>query len=177
MNIYITDLILWIEIGYSMPSSDLSGLIGKHVMYTYSNGWQYEVFYKNYGTVDYRVVSGLVGGRLVKGQKVDMRQLAKGEQRYMVNWTEPTGTCVSKVVDMEKREVHSVIFFPRWVADVPNKTVCFQNDHLDLMRSYRDAGPTYPIHVVNEYGRMYYIEDCDPDDDHVISYTANSFTT
>lgn len=156
-----------VEEAISLPKWDLRGLVGKHIKYTYNNGWQYELYYKNADTIDYRVLSGRVGGRWVKDQKVHMRHL--GEQRYMVNWTEPTGTCVSKVVDMEKREINSVIFFPRWVTNDPNKTIIFQNDHLDLMLLYRDAGPTYPIDVINESGRMDFVEDSGLDNDKVIS--------
>ncbi|STU91753.1 phenolic acid decarboxylase [Klebsiella pneumoniae] len=30
----------------------------------------------------------------------------------------------------------------------PEKTICFQNDHIPLMNSYRDAGPAYPTEVM-----------------------------
>lgn len=29
--------------------------------------------------------------------------------------------------------------------------MCFQNEQLDQMRSYRDEGPTYPIYEVSEF--------------------------
>ena len=33
---------------------DLSGFIGKHLVYTYDNGWNYEIYVKNGHTLDYR---------------------------------------------------------------------------------------------------------------------------
>ncbi|MCO5564286.1 hypothetical protein L7F22_017946 [Adiantum nelumboides] len=165
------------------PDWDLSRLVGKHVAYTYSNGWEYEVYYKNEDTIDYRVRSGLVGGRMVKGQKVQVKGLLSAPSTvreevhptsnqhpatYMVSWTEPTGTCVSQVVDFDSRTVTTAIFFPRWVVDDPSKTVCFQNDHLSLMLSYRDNGPTHPIHLSHLYGQIHLIEDCEPNDEQVI---------
>jgi phenolic acid decarboxylase len=85
-----------------------------------------------------------------------------------VSWTEPTGTSVSLVIDLRHRQVHGVIFFPRWVADDPGRTVCFQNEHLDRMAAYRDAGPTYPIRVVDEFAKITFAERRAPDDDSVI---------
>jgi len=40
---------------------DLSGFVGKHLVYTYDNGWNYEIYVKNENTLDYRIHSGLVG--------------------------------------------------------------------------------------------------------------------
>lgn len=144
------------------------GLIGKHLMYTYGNGWSYEIYYKNENTVDYKVLSGLVGGRCVKDQPVHMHQIDPTRMLYMVSWTEPTGTSVSQVVDLHKLEVHTVIFFPNWVHQNPHKTICFQNDHLDSIASHRESGPTYPIHVVNEYAHIHFCEHPGTNNQHVI---------
>ncbi len=57
---------------------------------------------------------------------------------------EPTGTTVSLAINLERRQLYGTIFFPRWIADEPTKTICYQNQHLDRMRKYRDEGPTYP---------------------------------
>ncbi|MCO5579286.1 hypothetical protein L7F22_033140 [Adiantum nelumboides] len=168
---------------FAEPKWELSGLVGKHVIYTYSHGWEYEVYYKNENTIDYKVRSGLVGGRMVKGQKVGIKGLRGPStilkevhptskqhhyQLYMVSWTEPTGTCVSQVVDLDNREVTTAIFFPQWIIDDPSKTVCFQNDHLGLMLSYRDIGPTHPIHLSHLYGRIHLVEDYQPNNEQVI---------
>ena len=141
-------------------------LLGKHLIYTYDSGWQYELYVKNATTIDYRIHSGPVGGRWVKDQTVHIAQLDSGANT--VSWTEPTGTSVALVVDLEPRQLHGVIFFPRWVWDDPAKTVCFQNDHLDRMTALRDSGPTYPIEVVDETARITFVEQRDTDDDSVI---------
>lgn len=67
--------------------------LGMHFIYTYANGWEYEFYVKNADTVDYRIHSGMVGGRWVKDQKADIVKLTDGV--YKVSWTEPTGTDVS----------------------------------------------------------------------------------
>lgn len=51
------------------------------------------MYVKNDATIDYRIHSGHVGGRWVKGQQVDLVQL--DEASYKLSWTEPTGTCVA----------------------------------------------------------------------------------
>ncbi|KAH7424783.1 hypothetical protein KP509_11G023800 [Ceratopteris richardii] len=88
---------------------------------------------------------------------------------YMISWVEPTGTSVVQVLNLNRREVRTVILFPDWVVKEPLKTVCFQNEHLDLMRSYRDQGPTYPIHPKIMLGRLHFIEHCTLDNEHVIN--------
>ena len=45
---------------------DLAGLIGKHLIYTYDNGWQYEIYVKNATTFSYRIHSGIVSTVAVK---------------------------------------------------------------------------------------------------------------
>ena len=42
---------------------NLQGLVGKHLVYTYDNGWNYEIYVKNDHTMDYRIHSGIVGNR------------------------------------------------------------------------------------------------------------------
>lgn len=69
---------------------DLSGFIGKHLVYTYDNGWKYELYVKNDQILDYRIHSGLVGNRWVKNQQVSVVRV--GESVYKISWTEPTGT-------------------------------------------------------------------------------------
>ena len=44
-------------------------LVGQHFIYTYANGWDYEFYVKNETTMDYRIHSGMVGGRWVKDRK------------------------------------------------------------------------------------------------------------
>jgi hypothetical protein len=49
----------------STQPSELAQFVGKHFIYTYDNGWQYELYVKNAETIDYRIHSGIVGGRWV----------------------------------------------------------------------------------------------------------------
>ncbi|NYH80623.1 phenolic acid decarboxylase [Actinopolyspora biskrensis] len=149
------------------PPQDLTGILGKHFIYTYDNGWRYEMYVKNSTTIDYRIHSGMVGGRWVKDQPVDLVRL--GENSYKVSWNEPTGTSVSVNVLLAERRLHGVIFFPRWVHQHPERTVCFQNDHLDEMTHYRDQGPTYPIYTVPEFAAITFLEDRGENDEHVVA--------
>ncbi|MEU5312613.1 phenolic acid decarboxylase [Streptomyces sp. NPDC021562] len=135
-----------------VPAQDLSAVVGHRFIYTYANGWQYEMYVKNPTTIDYRIHTGMVGGRWVRDQDVDLVMLTPGV--YKVSWTEPTGTSVTVNVLPGERVLHGTIFFPHWVEEHPQRTVLFQNDHLDRMRAYRDAGPTYPIYVVPEFAKI-----------------------
>ncbi|WP_030261769.1 phenolic acid decarboxylase [Streptomyces violens] len=152
---------------HPVPPQDLSGITGKRFIYTYANGWQYEMYVKNAGTIDYRIHTGMVGGRWVKDQAVDLVRL--DEDVYKVSWTEPTGTSVSVTVSPAKRQLHGVIFFPHWVEQHPERTVCFQNDHLDEMAKYRDEGPAYPVYVVPEFAKITLFEHVGEDDESVVA--------
>ena len=145
---------------------NLEGLIGKHLIYTYDNGWQYEIYVKNGQSFSYRIHSGIVGGRWVTDQEAHI--LAVGNDVYKISWDEPTGTTVSLAINLSQRRLYGTIFFPRWVADNPEKTICYQNQHLDLMRKYRDEGPTYPKLVIDESAQITFLEDAGPDRDDVI---------
>ncbi|HEY8719791.1 phenolic acid decarboxylase [Pengzhenrongella sp.] len=147
-------------------TQDLTGIVGLHAIYTYANGWQYELYVKNATTIDYRIHSGMVGGRWVRDQAVDVVRVDDGV--YKIAWTEPTGTSVALDVVPAKRRLHGVIFFPHWVEQHPERTVCFQNDHLAEMARYREAGPAYPVLVVPEFARISFLEDCGPDDESVV---------
>lgn len=151
----------------STKPEELLGFVGKHVIYTYENGWQYEIYIKNAMTVDYRIHSGIVGGRWVRNQKAHIVRLADGV--YKVSWDEPTGTCVSLAFMLEARKTHGTAFFPQWIALEPRKTVCYQNEHLDRMHAYRDAGPTYPKFVLDEFSAITFVEDCGADNESVIA--------
>ncbi|GAA1460326.1 phenolic acid decarboxylase [Williamsia maris] len=156
-----------IDVQNPIPAQDLSGLVGHRFIYTYANSWQYEMYVKNATTIDYRIHTGMVGGRWVKDQEVDLVQL--DDDVFKISWNEPTGTSVVVNVLPGKRRLHGTIFFPKWVEDAGTKTVVFQNDHLDEMRTYRDAGPTYPIYVVPEFAAITLFENVGIDDESVIS--------
>lgn len=159
----------------STKPDELTDFLGRHFIYTYDNGWQYELYIKNASTIDYRIHSGIVGGRWVRDQKAHIVRLASSVVK--ISWDEPTGTCVSVAFNVNERLVHGVIFFPRWVADNPGKTVCFQNNHLEEMLKFRDEGPTYPKLVVDEFASITFIEDCGIDNDDVISCSAKQLPT
>ena len=151
----------------STKPDEISSFVGKHFIYTYDNGWQYELYVKNDRTIDYRIHSGMVGGRWVRDQVAHIVRLS--DEVYKISWDEPTGTCVSVAFNLSERSIHGVIFFPRWVANDPKRTVCFQNDHLDKMRTFRDAGPTYPKLVIDEFASVTFMETCEPNDETVIN--------
>ncbi|CAK7283986.1 phenolic acid decarboxylase [Streptomyces misionensis] len=150
-----------------VPPQDLSGIVGHRFIYTYANGWQYEMYVKNATTIDYRIHSGMVGGRWVKDQEVDLVRLA--DDVYKVSWNEPTGTSVVVNVLPRRRVLHGTIFFPQWIEQDGGKTVLYQNDHLEEMRAYRDAGPTYPIYVVPEFARITLFEYVGENDESVVA--------
>ena len=54
-------------------------------------------------------------------------------------------------------KLHGVIFFPKWVHEHPEITVCFQNDHIPLMEESRQKYETYPKYVVPEFATITYI--------------------
>ncbi|CAI0774955.1 phenolic acid decarboxylase [Serratia entomophila] len=151
----------------STKPEQLSRFLGKHFIYTYENGWQYEMYLKNARTIDYRIHSGMVGGRWVRDQEAHIVRLA--DDVCKISWDEPTGTTVSVAINFAEKQLHGVIFFPRWIALEPIKTVCFQNDHLALMRQYRDSGPTYPKQVIDEFAAVTFIEDCAVNDESVVA--------
>lgn len=155
----------------TFDKQDLSGLVGKHLVYTYDNGWNYEIYVKNATTMDYRIHSGIVGNRWVKDQRVYIVRVAK--EVYKISWTEPTGTDVSLIVNLADRIFHGTIFFPRWIINDPKKTVCFQNDFIPLMEQYREAGPTYPTEVIDEFATITFVRTCGENDESVINCPAS----
>ncbi|BBG29143.1 phenolic acid decarboxylase [Zymobacter palmae] len=133
-------------------ASLIAHFVGQHILYTYENGWCYEMYIKQADRVDYRIHSGDVGGHWVKSQPAHIACIA--EDIFKVTWEEPTGTAVCLVFNLRDGLTHGTAFFPRWIADAPQKTVCFQNQHLDEMRTLRDAGPIYPMFVLDEYSQI-----------------------
>ncbi len=145
---------------------DLSDLLGKHFLYTYANGWRYELYIKNATTIDYRIHSGIVGGRWVNNQTVIIRQIACNV--FKIAWDEPTGTFVCLTINLAIPNIHGTVCFPRWIHEHPEKTVCHQNDHIDLMRKYRDIGPTYDKRIEDNFAVITFMRDAGINNDHVI---------
>ncbi|WP_236788044.1 phenolic acid decarboxylase [Amycolatopsis sp. GM8] len=150
----------------AVMAGECDGLVGQHLLYEYGNGWRYELYVKNGTTIDYRIHTGMVGGRWVKDQAVILARL--DEDWFTCSWSEPTGTSVSLTICPARRRLHGAIFFPRWVEQHPERTVVYQNERLDEMRALRDAGPAYPIAVVDETARIFFVEDRGLDDESVI---------
>jgi phenolic acid decarboxylase len=130
----------------------MENFVGMRFIYQYDNGWEYEMYLKNETTIDYRIHSGMVGGRWVRDQKVDIVKLTEGV--FKVSWTEPTGTDVVVNFIPKENKVHGVIFFPKWVKQYPQITVCYQNDFIDLMEESRDKFGTYPKVIVSEFAKI-----------------------
>jgi len=151
----------------SFNKHDLSGFVGKSFIYVYDAGWRYELYVKNNSTIDYRVHSGIVAGRWVKGQSVNLVRIESDV--YRLSWSEPTGNNVALSLNLRDFIVHGTIFFPRWVMNDPQKIACFQNDHLLEMEAYREAGPVYPVEVVDSFATLIYMRDCGVNNEEVIA--------
>lgn len=148
----------------------IAEFVGTHFIYTYANGWQYEWYARNEGACDYRIHHGLVGGRWVTNQPMNLVQLAPGQ--YKVDWHEPTGTCVSLFFDLSRKILHGTIFFPQWIGGEgqhPEKSICYQNDFIEDMHRFRDEGPAYPYVVIGEFAKITFMERCGPNNDSVIN--------
>lgn len=146
---------------------NLDEFIGGHFIYTYANGWNYELYVKNENIIDYRIHSGMVGGRWVRDQKADIVKLTDGV--FKICWTEPTGTDVSLDFIPNENKLHGVIFFPKWVHEHPEITVRFQNNFIALMEESRVKYETYPKYVVPEFGSIFFKKNEGTDNERVIS--------
>ena len=118
-------------------------------------------------TIDYRIHGGMVAGRWVREQEVDIVMLTEGV--YKVAWTEPTGTDVSLDFLPNEEKMHGMIFFPKWVHEHPEITVCFQNDFIDVMHESREKYETYPKYLVPEFAKITYIANGGKDNEDVIA--------
>ena len=126
----------------------LSGIVGKRLIYTYEDGRRHELYAKNAHTIDYRMHSGIIANRWVRDQKVHTVRVAEGV--FKVSWVDPTGTCTSLAFNLNDRRAYGTAYFPRWMMEHPEKSVCYQNDHIAEMEALRDRGPTYPIEFFEE---------------------------
>lgn len=145
---------------------DLEDFIGTHFIYTYDNGWEYEWYAKNDHTVDYRIHGGMVAGRWVKDQKAEIVKLTDGV--FKITWTEPTGTDVALDFMPNENKLHGCIFFPKWVHEHPEITVCYQNEHIEKMIEAREKYDTYPKYIVPEFAKITYIGDAGANNEDVI---------
>jgi phenolic acid decarboxylase len=154
----------------STKPETLKNFVGKHFIYTYANGWHYEAYIRSAYSADFRIHSGLVAGRWVTNTKVHLVRLT--DDICKMSWSEPTGTCVSLVFDIAERWMHGTIFFPQWIAKDPKKAVVHENEHDAEMQAFRDAGPTYPTLVIDEFAEITFMEDCGTENDSVIACSS-----
>ena len=150
----------------STKPDEIAPIVGKHIIYTYANGWQYEVYLRNDRQVDYRIHDGPVAGRWVNRQDAHIVRLA--DDIYKWSWHEPTGTIVSLAINLAEKRLHGITYFPAWIPLDYSKIALHQNEHLAEMELLRDQGPTYPKTVMDEFAELTFIEDCSRDDDSVI---------
>lgn len=67
------------------------------------------------------------------------------------------------------RKIERYDFFLAWVHEHPEITVCFQNEHIDLMEESREKYATYPKLVVPEFAHITYMGDAGQNNEDVIS--------
>lgn len=158
------------NLAFSFDPHDIDGIIGKNFVFTYDNDWKYESYIKNKNTMDYRIHDGKVANRWVKNQAIYIVQIAPNI--YKTAWTEPTGTNVTQIIDFNENTLHGTVYFPKWVMDDPQKTVCFQNDYLEQMKTYKLSEKTYPKFIMNEFAKITHIRQCKQNDDAVIDRAA-----
>ena len=149
----------------AVPPQDLTGIVGHRFIYTYANGWQYEMYVKNATTIDYRIHSGMVGGRWVKDQHGRPRASLTRRLQDLVDRADRHERRGQRHARRPPSARHDLL--PALGRADGARTVLFQNDHLDEMRAYRDAGPTYPIYVVPEFASITLFEFVGADDETV----------
>ncbi|MFE3053937.1 phenolic acid decarboxylase [Nocardia sp. NPDC059239] len=147
-------------------AGDLSGIVGRHLIYAYENGWKFDLYVRNSQTVAFRCLMGPMFGRWSTAQPAKMIQLS-GDM-YKLAWVEPTGAVTVLIVWLRERRVHTTICYPQWMLDFPESTLGHYEDDIPQIIADRDQGPTYPQTLVASTGRITYLETREPDDDTVI---------
>ena len=157
-----------IDFSVGLPKQEFSILLGKHIIYTYENGWQYEYYFKNETEGHYRIHSGHVAGRWVTNRKYHLTNI--GNDLIRVNWVEPVGNVVTMVVNIKERWLHSYFLMPQWIIDNPGPTICHEDEHDEEMLKLREQGPTWPMHIAeNTFAKITYLEDVGPNRDDIIT--------
>ena len=155
----------------TQPKQDLSAVLGKHMIYTYANGWQYELYFRNDHSCDYRIRSGTVGGRWTTRQAVHLADLGHGI--YKIAWTEPPGSIACLNVSFEERWVQGWFGLAHWLTQNPSVGTVHQNAHLKNIREHRDNGPVFPYFIMMDFAEIHYVEDRGLDNDEVIACEVN----
>ena len=68
-----------------------------------------------------------------------------------------------------EKKMHGTIFFPKWVEEHPEITVCYQNEHIDLMHESREKYATYPKLLVPEFAVITYMGKAGQNNEDVIA--------
>ncbi|MGY4102777.1 phenolic acid decarboxylase [Nocardia sp. R16R-3T] len=151
----------------SALTGDLSGIVGKHLIYAYENGWKFELYVRNPQTIEYRCLMGPMFGRWSKSQAAKLVQL--NDDLYKIAWVEPTGATTVLIIWLGERRVHTTISYPQWMLDYPESTLTRCEDNLEAIIADREKGPTYPLTLVGSSGRITFLESRELDDDTVIN--------
>ncbi|MGW4355443.1 phenolic acid decarboxylase [Nocardia sp. NPDC004582] len=147
-------------------AGDLTGIVGQHLIYTYENGWKYELYVRNSHTVAFRCLMGPMFGRWSTEQPAKIVQL--GDGLFKLAWVEPTGTVTVVIAWLTERRVHTTICYPQWMLDYPEFTLGRYEDYIPEITAARNRGPAYPQTLVASTGHITFLEARTPDDDAVI---------
>ncbi|WP_433201158.1 phenolic acid decarboxylase [Nocardia sp. CA-107356] len=151
----------------SALTGDLSGIVGKHLIYAYDNGWKYELYIRDWHTIDSRCLMGPMFGRWSKNQTAKLVQIS--DDMYKLAWVDLTGTTTVIIIWLGDRRVHTTISYPQWMLDYPDSILTRYEENLDAIIADRDRGPTYPLTLVSATGCITFLESRDIDDDTVIN--------
>jgi phenolic acid decarboxylase len=154
-------------------TADLKPILDKHFIHQCIQGEQFDIYIKNKTTIDFRTHTGVVADRWVKGQHANIARLSSSANLFNVSWHEATGTCVSFAINLDEHLIHLSLFFPCWIVNEPQKTIGFENEHIDNIHQEPDAGPTYPIKILDEFSKITFLEDCGEDNEMVIACHPN----
>ena len=70
---------------------------------------------------------------------------------------------------IKENKSHGVIFFPKWVKEHPEITICYQNNFIDLMIASREKYGTYPKIIVAEFSKIIFAEKVGINNENIIS--------
>ena len=116
---------------------------------------------------DYRISSGIVGGRWTTHQRAMIANLGHGT--YKIAWIEPVGSVCNLDVNFKERWLHGFFALAQWIQQDPTPAVKHQNAHLEDMRKHRDEGPVHPLMANFDWAEITFMEDRGPDNDDVIN--------
>lgn len=147
--------------------NELTAFVGKHFIYTYDNGWQYEFYIKNATTVDYRIHSGMVGGRWVRSQQAHIARIAEEIVKIVMGRADrdfgESGLQYDRAAGAWRD------FLPPLGSAESAENGVLSERSSGRNAEVRDLGPTYPRLVIDEFAPITFIEDCGVDNEAVIA--------